>query len=119
MKIKRVFTQEGKSPYHGLTFEKRTSEIREIDGKKRSAADITVPSFWSQVAADIIAQKYCRRTGVPQLNESGVAILDEHGRPLLGAETDSRQVFNRLAMCWRQWGERYDYFDSAKDAQIF
>lgn len=119
MKIKRVFTQEGKSPYHGLTFEKRTSEIREIDGKKRSAADITVPSFWSQVAADIIAQKYCRRTGVPQLNESGVAILDEHGRPLLGAETDSRQVFNRLAMCWRQWGERYNYFDSAKDAQIF
>ncbi|MBY0516946.1 MAG: vitamin B12-dependent ribonucleotide reductase [Bacteriovoracaceae bacterium] len=119
MKVKRVYTQEGASPFQKIPFEKRISEIREVDGKKRSAMEIMVPASWSQVAADILAQKYCRRTGVPQTNEKGEVILDEQGKPLLGAETDARQVFNRLALCWREWGERYNYFDSKKDAQAF
>lgn len=119
MKIKRVFTKEGQSPYHGLTFEQRTSEIREVDGKKRSAAAITVPTNWSQVASDILAQKYCRRTGVPQLNEKGEAILDSNGKPVLGAESDARHVFHRLALCWKEWGAKYNYFDSPKDAEAF
>lgn len=111
MKIKRVYTQEGKNPYHGITFEKRTSEVRELDGSKKSAVEITVPSFWSQVATDILAQKYCRRTGVPYKQDNGEVIL--------GAESDARQVFHRLALCWREWGEKSGHFATKKDADIF
>ena len=119
MKIKRLFTRKGKGPYAGMNFEKRTSEVRNVDGSSSSTMEVTVPSSWSQVAADIIAQKYFRKTGVPQVNEKGEAILDENGKPVLGSETDARQVFDRLAGCWRTWGQKYNYFDSASDAQAF
>jgi ribonucleoside-diphosphate reductase alpha chain len=119
VKIKRVFTTEGKSPYSSMEFEKRISEIRSTDGSKKSASDVTVPKQWSQVATDIIAQKYFRRAGVPLQNEKGEVITDDNGKPILGGETDARQVFDRLAGCWTQWGKNYNYFDSEQDAQAF
>jgi ribonucleoside-diphosphate reductase alpha chain len=119
VKIKRLFTRKGKGPYAGMKFEKRTSEVRNVDGSTNSNMEVTVPVEWSQVATDIIAQKYFRKTGVPQLDEKGKVILDDAGNPVLGSETDSRQVFDRLAGCWRTWGEKYKYFDSATDAQAF
>jgi ribonucleoside-diphosphate reductase alpha chain len=119
VKIKRVFTKKGKGPYAGMQFVKRTSEIRNVDGSKKQATEVMVPDFWSQVATDIIAQKYFRRTGVPQLNEKGEAILDDKGNAILGGETDSRQVFDRLAGCWAHWGEKYNYFHSKEDAESF
>jgi ribonucleoside-diphosphate reductase alpha chain len=119
LKIKRVFTKKGKSAYHGMKFEKRTSEVKNTDGSSRSSAEVTVPDSWSQVATDIIAQKYFRRMGVPQLDEKGKTILDENDSPVLGSETDARQVFDRLAGCWAHWGEKFNYFDSADDAKAF
>ncbi len=119
MKIKRVFTQKGKSAYHGIEFEKRVSEIKNMDGSGSNSMEVTVPKFWSQVATDIIAQKYFRKTGVPQKDEKGKVILDESGNPILGSETDAREVFTRLAGCWRSWGEKYNYFDSKEDADAF
>ena len=119
MKINRVFTKQGKNPYHGMNFEKRTSEVRHLDGSGSNTMEVTVPKFWSQVATDIIAQKYFRKTGVPQLDENGKAILDENENPVMGSESDSRQVFKRLAGCWRFWGEKYGYFDTKKDADTF
>ena len=108
MKFTRLFTRKGKSPYAGMEFEKRTSEVRNLDGSSKSLMDVTVPKSWSQVATDIIAQKYFRKTGVPQ-----------EGSKELGPETDARQVFDRLAGCWRKWGEEYNYFDSKEDADTF
>ncbi|MBL7664597.1 MAG: vitamin B12-dependent ribonucleotide reductase [Bacteriovoracaceae bacterium] len=119
MKIKRVFTRKGKSAYAGMEFEKRTSEVRNVDGSKTSTMEVSVPKFWSQVAADIIAQKYFRKTGVPLLDESGNAVLDDKGQPVLGGETDARQVFDRLAGCWTSWGHKYNYFDTKADAEAF
>ena len=119
MKIKRLFTQQGISPYQGIKFEKRTSEIKHLDGSGTNTLEVTVPAFWSQVAADIIAQKYFRKTGVFQYDENGKKILDEQDQPVLGSETDCRQVFRRLAGCWRSWGERYNYFDGQEDADAF
>ena len=113
MKIKRLFTRKGKGPYAGMNFETRTSEVRNVDGSSSSTMEVTVPSSWSQVATDIIAQKYFRKTGVPQTDEKGEAILDKKGKPVLGSETDARQVFDRLAGCWRTWGQKYNYFQSA------
>lgn len=119
MKFKRVFTKEGKSAYAGIKFDKRTSEIKNLDGSSSSSLEAIVPNTWSQVASDIIAQKYFRRAGVPQKDNDGSVILDEKGNPVLGSETDSRQVFDRLSGCWRSWGERYGYFNSKKDADTF
>ena len=119
MEFKRLFTQEGKGAYYGIEFEKRVSEVKNIDGSGQNSMDVSVPKSWSQVATDIIAQKYFRKAGVPQLDELGQVILDENGKPLLGSETDSRQVFSRLAGCWRIWGEKYGYFLTEKDADAF
>ena len=119
MKISRRFTSEGKSPYAGIPFSKRHSEIRNPNGSMVfEARDIDVPSDWSQVAVDILAQKYFRKAGVPQ-QQDGAPRLDAAGNPVLGGETDARQVFDRLAGCWRAWGEQHGYFDAPSDAQTF
>jgi ribonucleoside-diphosphate reductase alpha chain len=120
VKIQRRFTKEGQSPYAEIPFVKRTSEIRNTDGSVVfRAEDIDVPAAWSQVATDILAQKYFRKAGVPQVDEAGQPVLDDHGKQVLGGETDARQVFHRLAGCWRHWGESHGYFDTAEDAQAF
>lgn len=108
MKIRRLNTTKGESPYEGIEFEVRKSEIRNPDGSAVFSMDgVVVPKHWSQVATDILAQKYFRKAGVP---------LDDGST---GSETDSRQVFHRLAGCWRYWGEQHGYFDSEDDAQAF
>jgi ribonucleoside-diphosphate reductase alpha chain len=81
--------------------------------------DIEVPSGWSQLATDILAQKYFRKTGVPQFMEDGKPVLDENGNPILGSEKSVKQVVHRLAGAWRHWGEKYNYFDSEQDAKVF
>jgi ribonucleoside-diphosphate reductase alpha chain len=124
VKIQRRFTSAGKSPYEGIPFSKRNSEIKNPNGSMVfEARDIDVPSHWSQVAVDILAQKYFRKAGVPvsDLQSDGTRKprLDESGNAVLGGERDARQVFGRLAGCWRTWGEQSGYFDSAEDAQAF
>ncbi len=83
MKFNRVFTTEGKSAYAGIKFDKRTSEIKNLDGSTSSSVEVVVPNSWSQVASDIIAQKYFRRAGVPQTDDKGKLLLDEKGKPVL------------------------------------
>ncbi len=108
MKIARRFTKQGQGPYASIKFEKRTSEIKNPDGSTVFKLDgIDIPESWSQVATDILAQKYFRRAGVPQ----------KDGKT--GGETDARQVFHRLAGCWTHWGKEHGYFDSEKDANAF
>ncbi len=120
MKIERRFTRAGESPYADIPFERRSSRMTNPNGSVVFELEgFEVPLGWSQVASDILAQKYFRRAGVPQLDEAGQPKLDAHGHPILGGETDARQVFGRLAGCWRHWGERFGYFDSADDAQAF
>ncbi len=120
MKIQRRFTKQGGSPYEGIAFQKRSSEIRNPNGSLVfEARDIDVPAHWSQVAVDILAQKYFRKAMVPLVDQNGGPVLDEAGNPVLGGETSARQVFHRLASCWRHWGQEHGYFDSTEDAQAF
>ncbi len=120
MKVPRRFTREDQSPYAGIEFETRTSEIKNPDGSTVFRQEgIAVPAAWSPVATDILAQKYFRKSGVPQVEPDGTPLLDAAGHPLLGGERDARQVFHRLAGCWRHWGERHGYFDTPADAQAF
>jgi ribonucleoside-diphosphate reductase alpha chain len=120
MKIARRFTREGQSPYAGMRFDQRVSEIKNPDGSTVfRQEDILVPAAWSPVATDILAQKYFRKSGVPQLDPDGKPLQDKAGRPVLAGERDARQVFHRLAGCWSSWGEQYGYFDSRADALTF
>jgi len=120
MRINRRFTAEGRSPYAGIEFAQRNSEIRNPDGTSVFRQDgIAVPAEWSSVAVDILAQKYFRKSGVPQVGPDGKPVLDKGGQPVLGGERDARQVFHRLAGCWTHWGERYGYFDSPADGNAF
>ncbi|MBV8434393.1 MAG: hypothetical protein JO029_08940, partial [Candidatus Eremiobacteraeota bacterium] len=135
MKFHRVYSTP-QDPYAGLTFEPRTSRIVNPDGSVIfEAKDVMVPTGWSQVAVDVLAQKYCRKAGVPtavkRVEEDGVpewlwrsaaddaALAELPRNDQFGAERDSRQVFNRMAGCWTYWGWKYGYFDSEDDARIY
>ncbi len=112
MKIERRFTKAGRGPYEGLSFEPRDSEIRSQDGRLVFRQEgVKVPAGWSQIATDILAQKYFRKTGVPQEGKEGSAAS--------AGESDARQVFHRLAHTWTDWGRRHGYFDSDAAAQAF
>ena len=120
LRIPRMFTKEGVSPFEMCNYEKRTSTIRNPDGSMVfQMNDIEVPSFWTQVATDILAQKYFRKAGVPLRNEDGELLLDENSKVITGSETSIKQVAHRIAGCWKHWGERYGYFTSPRDAIIF
>jgi ribonucleoside-diphosphate reductase alpha chain len=103
-----------------FTFSKRKSQMKNPDGSVVfEANEIEVPNSWSQVATDILAQKYFRKTGVPQFDHTGNPMLDEEGNFVLGSENSLKQVAHRLAFTWRWWGEQYGYFESEIDAQNF
>ncbi len=108
LKVERYFTKEGVNPFNLFDYELRSSVIRNPKGDAVfEMHNVEVPKFWSQVATDILAQKYFRKAGVPQPDGS------------LGGETSIKQTAHRLADCWRFWGEKYGYFASKKDADVF
>lgn len=120
MKIKRLFTKKGESPYQNMRFVPRRCEIRNTDGSVVFSMDnVMVPETWSQVATDIIAHKYFRKAGIPLKDASGQPLLDDQKKQKYGSENDSRQVFHRMAGCWMSWGKKYGYFDTEDDAQAF
>ena len=108
LKIDRYFTKDGVSPYDLFEYEYRSSVIKNPDGKLVfEMNNVEVPKFWSQVATDILAQKYFRKAGVPLENGS------------TGGENSIKQVAHRMGECWKQWGVQYGYFNSDEDAQVF
>jgi ribonucleoside-diphosphate reductase alpha chain len=136
MHITRRFTTAGQDPYATVRFRTATSEIRNPDGSVVFQAEgIEVPAEWSQVASDILAQKYFRKAGVPTrlapVAEEGVpswlwrhtpdraalASLPEAAR--YGGETSARQVFDRMAGTWTYWGWKGGYFATEEDARAF
>ncbi len=129
MQIIRRYTAEGKDPFGAFAFVSRTSRIANPDGKVVfEMKDLLAPEAWSQVAVDILAQKYFRKAGVPtstvRVPEEGVPewlqrSAPASGDPRTGQETDARQVFRRLAGCWAYWGWKGGYFSSEADARAF
>ena len=70
MQIPRRYTAEGKDPFAAFTFVPRTSRIANPDGSVVfEMKDVLAPEPWSQVAVDILAQKYFRKAGVPAQTE--------------------------------------------------
>ncbi|MFQ5843492.1 MAG: adenosylcobalamin-dependent ribonucleoside-diphosphate reductase [Planctomycetota bacterium] len=136
MRISRRFTRDGKGPYEGIRFEERTSRIVEPDGRVVFECDgVVVPDTWSQVATDVLAQKYFRKAGVPaalrRVPEEGIpewlwrCEADREAQKELApdrrltGERDCRQVFHRLAGCWTYWAFREGSFDSEENARAY
>ena len=136
MRIERHYTKGSDSAYASIAFDTTKSEIRNPDGSVVFLADeIEVPAGWSQVAADVLAQKYFRKAGVParlkRVEENDVpsflwrSVPDEAALEALPAaeryvsETSARQVFDRLAGAWAYWGWKGGYFDSEDDARAY
>src|SRR5580692_1479332 len=108
LQFTRRFTKEDINVFDLFTYDYRSSVIRNPSGEVVfEMNNVEVPAQWSQIATDILAQKYFRKAGVPQPDGS------------FGRETSVKQVAHRMANCWKVWGERYGYFASEKDAQIF
>ncbi len=136
MKIERKFTKAGSDAYADLDFITTTSEIRNPDGTiVFKLDDVEVPRRWSQVASDVIAQKYFRKAGVPArlktVKEKGVpeflwrsvpddaALADLPEDSRIGGETSAKQVFDRLAGAWAYWGWKGGYFTRESDARAY
>src|SRR5579862_6027371 len=120
MKITRRFTKPGQDVFSTVQYEKRTSRISNPDGSiVFEMNDAEIPAQWSQLATDIMVSKYFRKAGVPQVDANGQPMRDAHGNIVTGPEKSARQVVHRLAGCWRYWGEKHGYFDTAEDAQAF
>ncbi len=128
MKIKRQFTTAGKCAYQDINFTSTSSEIKNPDGSIVFQLDnVEVPTNWSQVASDVIAQKYFRKAGVPtkteKVKEKDVPAFLWRSVPASDAsftgETSSKQVFDRLAGAWSYWGWKGGYFSSEKDARTY
>ncbi|MBM3612546.1 MAG: vitamin B12-dependent ribonucleotide reductase, partial [Alphaproteobacteria bacterium] len=136
MKIERKFTTEAGGAYGGIAFTTTVSEIRNPDGSIVFRNDsVEVPESWSQVASDVLAQKYFRKAGVParlkRVREKGVpeflwrSVADEAALAALPVaerfvgETSARQVFDRLAGAWAYWGWKGGYFTAEVDARAY
>ncbi|MBN2751352.1 MAG: vitamin B12-dependent ribonucleotide reductase [Rhodospirillaceae bacterium] len=130
MRIDRHFTKDGVSPYASIDFRYTSSEIRKPDGSiVFSLQDIEVPTDWSQVACDILAQKYFRKAGVPvalkRVEETDVPAWLWRSEPDLSvsteavSETKATQVFDRMAGTWTYWGWKGGYFDAESDARAY
>src|SRR3954454_2958541 len=129
MRISRRYTVEGQDPFAAFRFVPRSSRIVNPNGSVVfEMNDVLVPEKWSQVAVDILAQKYFRRAGVPadrtRIHEANIPSWLQRSVPEnpdvpTGGETDSRQVFHRLAGCWTYWGYKGGYFTSEADARAF
>ncbi len=108
LQFKRHFTREGVNVFDLFEYDYRVSVIRNPNGEVVfEMNNVEVPKKWSQIATDILAQKYFRKAGVLQPDGS------------LGRETSARQVAHRMANCWKLWGLRNGYFASGQDADIF
>ncbi|MBB1286741.1 vitamin B12-dependent ribonucleotide reductase [Flavisolibacter sp. BT320] len=108
LRFTRKYTRDEVSVFDLFQYDYRTSVIRNPSGEVVfEMNNVEVPKQWSQIATDILAQKYFRKAGVPQPDGS------------LGRETSVKQVAHRMANCWRVWGEKYGYFATEQDAQVF
>jgi ribonucleoside-diphosphate reductase alpha chain len=108
LQVNRHYTKDGVSPFDLFEYDIRSSVIRNPSGDAVfEMNNVEVPKSWSQVATDILAQKYFRKAGVPQVDGT------------IGGETSIKQVAHRMADCWRMWGEKYGYFASSNDAKVF
>ncbi len=102
--VSRHFTKDGASPLDEVAWTRRRSAITEPNGNVVFKIDnVEVPAEWSQLATDIIASKYFRKAGIPDI----------------GGETSAKQVVHRISRSIRTYGEASGYFETPEGADVF
>src|SRR5579864_8807976 len=97
----RHFTPPGSHAYDLVEWERRTAAITGEKGQVIfEQKDVEVPRSWSQLAINVVAQKYFR--GSPGSPER---------------ETSVRQIIDRVVDTLATWGREGGYFASEEDAQ--
>ena len=138
MRIRRHYTTDDGTPRDELAYRTTSCEIRNPDGSVVFAQEgVEVPAAWSQVASDVLAQKYFRKAGIaarlkpvpeddvpewlwrsePDTDAADAA--NDGGDAPAGGERSAREVFRRLAGTWTYWGWKAAYFDTEADARAF
>ena len=138
MRIARHYTTDDGTPREGLAYRTTSCEIRNADGSAVFFQDgVEVPAGWSQVACDVLAQKYFRKAGiaarlkpvpeddvpewlwrsVPDTDATDAANDEDDASS--GGEHSAKEVFHRLAGTWTYWGWKAAYFDTEADARAF
>ncbi len=136
MRVSRLFTDENESPYDSIEFRYTSSEIRNPDGSVVfQLENVEIPANWSQVACDVLAQKYFRKAGIPAklkaVREKGIpswlwrhipdeeALRDSPDSERSTGENSAKQVFDRLAGTWTYWGWKGGFFNGESDARAY
>ncbi|GBC78689.1 Vitamin B12-dependent ribonucleotide reductase [bacterium HR08] len=103
MWLRRFFTRPGVHPFDEVAWERRTARILGSDGAVIfEQTNVEFPAFWSQLATDIVAQKYFRgRLGSPE------------------RESSVRQLIGRVVNTLTEWGIKDGYFASVEIAETF
>jgi len=108
LQLARLHSKEGQDVYALFEYEYRDVCIKDSEGNIIfEQKQIEVPVHWSVLSTEILAEKFFRKTGVPQADG------------FLGGEHSIKQVVHRMASCWQLWGLRESYFETEKDAAVF
>jgi ribonucleoside-diphosphate reductase alpha chain len=100
LRFGRYFTPPGSHAYDLVEWEHRTAAITGEKGQVIfEQKDVEVPRSWSQLAINVVAQKYFR--GSPGSPER---------------ETSVRQIIDRVVDTLAKWGREGGYFASEEDA---
>jgi ribonucleoside-diphosphate reductase alpha chain len=101
--VERRFTHEGVHPFDEVTWERRTAAIGNEKGETVfEQKDCEIPTFWSQMATNVVVSKYFRgKLGTPR------------------RETSVKQMISRVADTIAKWGREGGYFATETDAQAF
>src|SRR6058998_1205787 len=100
LKFERYFTPPGAHAYDLIEWERRTAAITSEKGQIIfEQKDVEVPRSWSQLAINVVAQKYFR--GSPGSPER---------------ETSVRQIIDRVVDTIANWGRQGGYFATEEDA---
>ncbi|TMC88562.1 MAG: vitamin B12-dependent ribonucleotide reductase, partial [Chloroflexi bacterium] len=100
LRFERYFTPPDSHAYDLVEWERRTAAITSEKGQVIfEQKDVEVPRSWSQLAINVVAQKYFR--GSPGSQER---------------ETSVRQIIDRVVETLTRWGREGGYFATDEDA---
>ncbi len=103
LSIEPYFTKSGVDPLDTTIWDKRDAVITGDGGEVYfEQRGVEIPQSWSQMATNVVVQKYFRGPlGTPE------------------RETSVRHLIERVTKTIVRWGRELNYFQSDEDAQVF
>ncbi len=109
LKVPRVFSKAGVSPFDEIEWENRTAEITDDGGKTIFRQEnVEVPGSWSPLATKIAVSKYF-------YGDMAHGTEPSHG----GRESSIRQLVHRVTRTIADWGMNDGYFADRNSAEVF